>query len=374
MRARRVAVFLTVALAIALGAVLYSCNRTVPPKLTLKPLGFDQLADWGADNIAAAVPAFRRSCAVITTHSDAEPFDPTGKSGDFGTVGDWRELCDAAAKLPGTAAATRAFFEANFVPLLAGNNGDIEGLFTGYFEVVLNGALHQEGPFQTPLYRLPPDPKAYTRAQIETGALDGKGLELVWVDDPFAAFSLAIQGSGLVRLKGGGTLRLGYAGSNGQRYVAIGRLLVERKEIALKDLTMESLRVWITTHGEAGKALMRENPSYVFFQVIPGDGPLGSEKVVLTAKRSLAVDRRFIPLGMPLWLDATERFGPGTIRRLVIAQDTGGAIKGPVRGDLYWGSGDAAGQKAGMTNATGHYCLLVPRAVVPRALAAAGAD
>src|SRR5580692_3494516 len=120
MRTRPVAVFLTVALVIGLGVVLYSCHRAAPPKLTLKPLGFDQLTDWGEDHVAAAVPAFRKSCAVITARGDGEPFDPLGKSGDFGTVGDWRALCDAAAKLPGTDAAAKAFFETNFVPLLAG--------------------------------------------------------------------------------------------------------------------------------------------------------------------------------------------------------------------------------------------------------------
>ena len=360
--------------ALALALALSACQHAAPPKLTLKPLRFDQLAGWSGDNAAAAVPAFLRSCAVIAARGDAEALDPAAKAGNFGTVGEWRGLCAAAARLPGTDSAAKAFFEGNFTPLLAGNNGEAEGLFTGYYEIALNGARRRGGPFQTPIYRRPPDPKAYPRAAIEDGALAGKGLELLWVDDPIGAYFLGIQGSGIVRLNTGGTVRLGYDGGNGQAYVAIGHLLVERGEIALKDLTMASLRDWIAAHGDAGTALMRENPSYVFFKEIPGDGPLGSENVVLTTGRSLAVDRRFIPLGIPLWLDATERFIPGTIRRLVIAQDTGGAIKGPVRGDLFWGSGDLAGQEAGMMNATGHYCLLVPRVAVGRALATAGAD
>jgi len=370
MPVRRAADFLAVALAF----VLASCHQAAPPKLTLKPLRFDQLAGWSNDNAAGAMPAFLRSCAAVTLRGDNEPFDPVVKAGDFGTVGDWRSLCAAAAKLPGTDSAAKAFFAGNFVPLLAGNDGDGDGLFTGYFEIALNGSRRREGPFQTPIYRRPPDPKAYSRAEIEKGALNGKGLELLWVDDPVAAYSLAIQGSGIVNLKGGGTVRLGYDGGNGRPYVAIGHLLVERGEVPLKDLTMESLGGWIAAHGDAGAALMRENPSYVFFKEIPGDGPYGSEKVVLTAGRSLAVDRNFIPLGVPLWLDATERFVPGTVRRLMIAQDTGGAIKGPVRGDLFWGSGVAAGREAGMMNATGQYTLMLPRAVAARALAAAGAD
>jgi membrane-bound lytic murein transglycosylase A len=142
--------------------------------------------------------------------------------------------------------------------------------------------------------------------------------------------------------------------------------------MALRDLTLASLRDWIAGHGGAGSALIRENPSYVFFKEIPGDGPYGSENVVLTAQRSLAVDHAYIPLGVPLWLDAKERFVGSVERRLVIAQDTGGAIKEPVRGDLYWGSGDAAGLRAGMMNALGRYYLLLPQAVAARAGAAAG--
>jgi membrane-bound lytic murein transglycosylase A len=360
------------ALVVALAVILFSCQQPVPPpKLTLKQLRFDELAGWSDDNVAAAVPALLKSCAVIVTRGDNEPLDPKVKSGDFGLVGDWRGPCATAARLTGTDAASRAFFVGNFVPLLASNNGASDGLFTGYYEVALNGARRREGPFQAPIYRRPPDPKAYTHAEIDNGALNGKGLELLWVDDPIAAYFLAVQGSGLVRLNSGGTVRLGYDGGNGQPYVAIGRLLVERGEIPLKDLTMATLREWIAAHGDAGLALMRENPSYVFFKEIPNDGPLGSENVVLTAQRSLAVDRTYIPLGIPLWLDATGRFIPGTTRRLVVAQDTGGAIKGPVRGDLFWGSGDAAAQQAGSMNASGHYVLLLPPAVAARALTTA---
>jgi membrane-bound lytic murein transglycosylase A len=365
-------VSLAAAFVVALGILFYLFHRPAPPKLTLKPIGVEQLDGWSEDPMAAVLPAFRKSCAVITGRSDGEALDPAVKSGDFGTVGEWRGICDAATRLAPGDLAAHAFFESNFVPLLAGNNGDNSGLFTGYYEIALSGSRRRTGAFQTPIYRRPPDPKAYSRAQIENGALSGKGLELLWVDDVVGAYFLQVQGSGIVHLADGGTVRLGYDGGNGQPYVALGRLLVERSEVPLKDMTMQTLRDWIAAHGAAGTALMRENPSYVFFKEIAGDGPYGSEKVVLTAQRSLAVDRRFIPMGVPLWLDATERFGDGTIRRLVVTQDTGGAIKGPVRGDLYWGSGDAAGRKAGAMNANGRYCLLLPKAVAPRALAAAG--
>ena len=374
MPARRTALPVVVA-AVVIAASLAGCQHQPPlPRLTLTPLRFEQLPGWNEDKAAAAVPVFRASCAVITSRRDAEPFDPSVNAGNFGTVGDWRPVCAAAASLPGTDAAAKGFFENNFVPMLAGNNGARDGLFTGYYEVALNGSRLRGGTFQTPIYRRPPDPKAYSHAEIEDGALAGQGLELAWVDDPIGAYFLQVQGSGVVRLDDGSSIRLGYDGGNGRPYIAIGRLLVERGEVPLKDMTMAVLRDWIASHGAAGTALMRENPSYVFFKEIAGDGPYGSENVMLTAGRSLAVDRNFIPLGVPLWLDATERFVPGTIRRLVIAQDTGGAIKGPVRGDLYWGSGIEAGREAGAMNATGHYALLLPRAVAARAVAAAGGN
>ena len=361
----------------ALGAVLCACQERGPaaaPALTLRPVSFAGLGGWADDNAAGAIPAFLKSCRVFLAEPDDRPLDPAVSSGDFGTVGEWRGPCAAAEKLPGTDAAAKEFFETGFVPLLAGNRGDSQGRFTGYFEIVLNGSRRQEGPFQTPIYRRPPDPKASSRAEIEAGALAGKKLELAWLDDPIGAYFLTVQGSGQIRLNTGGAIRVGYDGKNDRPYVGLGRLLVERGEIPLPQLTMDTLRAWITSHGDAGMALMLENPSYIFFKEIAGDGPLGTEQVALTARRSLAVDRDFVPLGVPLWLDVEQRFIAGATRRLVIAQDTGGAIKGPVRGDFYWGSGDAAGNAAGATNATGRYYLLLPRAVAARTLASVSGD
>jgi membrane-bound lytic murein transglycosylase A len=344
------------------------------PKLTLLPVSFAMLTGWSDDNIAGAVPAFLKSCGAFLTRGDTQALDAKATAGDFGTVGEWRGLCDRAAALPSAERAAKDFFETNFVPMLAGNLGDSNGRFTGYFEIALNGSRRQGELFQTPIYRHPPNPAAYSRAEIEDGALAHRGLELAWVDDPVGAFFLAIQGSGQIRLKDGGTIRVGYDGANGRPNIVIGRLLVERGEIPLPEVTMDSIRAWITAHGAAGVALMRENPSYVFFKEIAGDGPLGSEGVVLTARRSLAVDRVFIPLGMPIWLDAQERFLPGAERGLVIAQDTGGAIKGPVRGDLFWGSDAAAAIAAGRMNAAGRYYLLLPKTVAARVAMAFAAD
>ncbi len=343
--------------------------RPPPPRLTLATARFDQLLGWRDDRVAAALPAVLRSCAAFLAKPDDAPLDPKTRSADFGPIGAWRPPCAALAALPpGDDGALRRLLAEAFAPMLAANNGDSAGLFTGYFEMTLDGARQRGGRFQTPLYRRPPGPArtAHTRAEIEDGALAGQGLELCWVDDPVDAFFLEIQGSGVVRLHEGGTMRVGYDGQNGKPYVAVGRLLLERGEIPREQVTMAAIRAWMKAHPKEGAALRRDNPSYVFFREIPGAGPLGAERVVLTAGRSLAVDRRFIPLGLPIWLDAQQRYAPDAIRRLVVAQDTGGAIKGPVRGDLFWGHGKEAADGAGAMNARGRYYLLLPRAVAAR--------
>ncbi len=359
-------------LVLAAGGGFWWLRSKPLPRLTLAMARFDQLEGWSGEHIAAALPAFLRSCKAILGKSDAAAFDPRPKSADFGTVGEWRPVCSAAAAVPpGDDDAARQFFEGAFLPLLAGNNGQPDGLFTGYFEITLHGAKQRGGRYQTPLYRRPAEPGRYTRAEIEDGALTGQDLELVWVDNPVDAFFLEIQGSGRVRLSQGGVMRVGYNGSNGKSYVPVGRLLIERGEIPREKLTMASIRDWMQAHPGDGAALRRENPSYVFFREITGEGPVGAQQVVLTAGHSLAVDRAFLPLGMPVWLEAQQRYTPEVIHRLVIAQDTGGAIKGPVRGDLFWGHGTAAATGAGAMNARGRYYLLLPRTVAARLGAAA---
>jgi membrane-bound lytic murein transglycosylase A len=165
-------------------------------------------------------------------------------------------------------------------------------------------------------------------------------------------------------LNGGGTVRVGYDGQNGHPYVPVGRLLIERGVIPRDKLAMVAIRSWMKQNPEAGAALRREDPSYVFFREVKGDGPIGAEGAALSAERSIAVDRAFVALGIPVWLEADERFAAAeSVRRLMVAQDTGGAIKGPVRGDVFWGTGAAAGSRAGVMNASGKYYLFVPRAV-----------
>jgi peptidoglycan lytic transglycosylase A len=303
-----------------------------PARFSLTAASFDRLQGWATDRLAAALPAFLRSCARLQTLPDTAAIDRLPKVADYGRVGDWRELCRAAAAVPpGDDAAARLFFESFFVPLSIADYGQPEGLFTGYYEIELNGSRRRHGRYQTPIYRRPPELASgprYSRAEIEDGALAGRGLELLWIDDPIDAFFLEIQGSGRVRLENGSRVRVGYDGQNGLPYVPIGRLLVERG-VPRAQATMIGIRDWMNQHPVAGAALRRENPSYVFFREQREEGAIGAEGVVLTPERSLAVDRAYVALGMPIWVEADERFAAAaSVRRLVVAQDTGGAIKG----------------------------------------------
>ena len=282
----------------------------------------------------------------------------------------------------------RAFFEGSFVPYLAADNDKTEGLFTGYFEPELAGARMRGAGFATPLLRRPPDLvsadlgpfrpswrgertagrvvdgqlRPYpTRAEIERGALARDHLALLWVASPIDAFFLQIQGSGRVRLPDGSLVAVGYAGDNGRPYVAIGRLLIERGALTRDQVSLATIRAWLKAHPDEAGALMDANPSYVFFREITGPAPLGSEGVALTPGRSLAVDRAFVPLGVPVWLDIAQ--GDRRWRRLMVAQDTGGAIRGPVRGDVFWGTGPTAEAQAGGMRAHGEYVILLPRTV-----------
>ena len=373
--------------AVVLLALLAACTPRPPPpdKLTLGPASFADLTGWQQDDVAGALGAFGRACARLLKRPE------TTALGIAGTVADWRPPCAALASLDGTdAAAARRFFETWFSPWKAGNNGKAEGLFTGYYEPELSGAREPDGRFATPLLRRPPDLvmvelglfrpawrgeriagrvvegrlKPYeSRAEIERGALDRYHLGFLWVDDPVDAFFLQIQGSGRVRLGDGSYVRVGYDGQNGHAYVAIGKLLADRGVLERDAVSMQAIRAWIKANPEPGKALMTENPSYVFFRELDGDGPIGSEGAVLTAGRSLAVDRDFVPLGVPLWLDAGT--GADRLQRLVVAQDTGGAIRGPVRGDVFWGFGPEAEARAGTMKLRGAYYLLLPKTVMP---------
>ena len=364
-----------------------------PDRLVLRPVQFRDLPGWEVDDHSGALHALLRSCAALEERADDSPLDiaPLG-----GRVGDWRAACAEAGGVEGAAEA-RAFFESHFTPYEARNNRRAKGLFTGYFEPELRGALRADERYRVPLYRRPQDlvsvdlgqfrselageriagrvadgalePYA-TRAEIDTGALAEQGLELAWVDDPLDAFFLHIQGSGRIAFEDGTKRRVAYAGTNGHVYFAIGRRLVDLGAFTPAQVTMPAIRDWLAANPDRAPEVMRENASYVFFRWLEegqgADGPVGTQGVVLTARRSLAVDRRFVPLTVPIWLDV-EAPDPDPakedrrLRRLMVAQDTGGAIRGPVRGDVYWGTGDEAGSVAGRMKHRGRYWLLLPR-------------
>lgn len=367
-----------------------------PPALALSPRDFSDLAGWSEDRHDLALIAFQRSCAVLARRTDTAPLGPDPR---FGTNADWRPACAGAMQVPpGDRAAARAFFERAFAPV-AVNEGAM-GLFTGYYEPELRGSRRRHGPYQTPLLARPADLVMVdlgdfrselagqrlagrlvdgrllpypSRAEIEAGALPAERLALLWVDDPIDAFFLHIQGSGRVRLDSGEVVRLGYAAQNGHPYTAIGRTLIARGALAPEEVTMQSIRAWLSAHPEAASKVMDSNASYVFFaeQAIgdPDLGAPGAQGVPLTPGRSLAVDRALYPLGLPFWLDATvpaAEGGDAAFHRLVIAQDTGGAIRGAVRGDLYWGFGDEAAARAGRMKHQGRLHLLLPMALTAR--------
>jgi membrane-bound lytic murein transglycosylase A len=357
----------------------------------LSSMAFRDLSGWRDDDHVAALAAFQLSCGAILERGGEFGRDPAYG----GEPSDWLEVCRRALSVQSSA---REFFESEFVPVRVADPERPEGLFTGYFEPEVRGSRSRGGPYQVPVYRRPGDletfdaaarqaagvaygrrigtkPAPYhTRKEIETGALAGKNLEIVWLTDWADAFFLQIQGSGRVRLEDGSLMRLAFAGKTGLPYTAVGGILVERGEIPRSEISMQSIRAWMTSHPEAARELMWRNESYVFFREIPASdpslGPPGAQQVPLTPQRSLAVDRAFWAFGTPVWLDAEVPSGPGgamqPFRRLLIAQDTGTAIKGRARGDVFWGTGAAAASVAGLMKSPASMVALLPKAVAAR--------
>jgi membrane-bound lytic murein transglycosylase A len=394
---RRIAAAAFLAVVIA-GLALWWTLRPKPPppdRLVLEQVTFSALPGWLEGRQGAALIAFKRSCGrLLTLPADRG----LGAGGRAGVVADWRPSCEAAAQLPDDDDAARGFFQAWFAPLAVRNNARAEGLFTGYFEAQLRGSLSPGGAYTVPLHGRPDDLVSVdlglfrddlkgrriagrvadgrlrpfeSRGEIAAGALAGKAPVLAWVDDPIAAFFLHIQGSGRILLAEGGELRVGFAAQNGHPYVAIGRELIRRGAIARERVSLQTIRAWLRANPDQADAVMAVNASYVFFRRLEGEGPVGAQGAVLTPGRSLAIDRRYLPLGAPLWLEASAPAPePGApdrpLRRLMVAQDTGGAIRGPVRGDVFWGHGPEAEAVAGRMKHQGRYFLLLPRTLVAK--------
>jgi membrane-bound lytic murein transglycosylase A len=365
----------------ALCLALASCARVETKKeepFNLRATTFSALPGWQGDDVAATLPAFQKSCARIK----AQP--PSDAVKLAGTIAEWQVVC---AKLPADPAQARTYFEQNFTPYEI-HGDDREGLFTGYYEPMLTSSPKAVVPlyarpsdmFTADLGSFIPDLTGktitgrvegekfvpyYTREEIEKGAIKNTAKEVARVDSAVDAFFLHIQGSGQVKKADGTVQRVGYAAQNGQKYEAVGKELIARGELTKDNVSMQSIRAWMEKNPEQAQALMNTNKSYVFFREIGAEGPLGAEGVPLTPGRSLAVDRKRIPYGVPMFIDAEEPEGGPRLQRLMVAQDTGGAITGSVRGDFFWGAGDQAAHKAGLMKSKGYAWVLLPKGVTP---------
>ena len=309
--------------------------------VTYQVLDFDALDGWSEDDHIAALKVFMNTCRDFD--------DP-----------DWRSLCKFGEADPDP----RQFFELFFRPVLIEDGQD--AMFTGYFEPELDGDLYRSERFRYPVYAMPPEAMEsnpwLTRRQILNGeAMQGRGLEIAWVDDPVELFFLQIQGSGRIRLPSGQVMRVGYRGANGHPYRSIGVELVRRGLFDSHQVSADVIKSWVRRNPEAGEELLYHNPSYVFFREVskvPADrGPLGAMNRSITTLRTIAVDPAYVPLGAPVWI---EKNGNDPMHRLMIAQDTGSAIKGAQRADVFMGTGDAAGREAGKLRDPGRMLVLMP--------------
>ena len=360
--------------ALLVGALLAGCaGWFAPPPGIGRDVAFSELPGWDQDAQATAWSALLRSCDRLA------PRDPA-----------WQEPCRVARAMtaPDDAAARR-FFEDYFRAAVVNGDASRDGLITGYYEPLLHGSLTRTERFRFPLYRRPDDllivdlTSLYPelKGRPVRGRLQGNrvvpyhdrraiagehnplaGNELVWVDDPVDAYLLQVQGSGRVELPDGSRVAIGYADQNGHPYRSLGARLIELGALKREEVTMPKVREWIATHPAETEQLLDSNPSFVFFRLSDAgaDGPSGSLGVALTPERSVAVDPSFIALGLPLWLDTTLPDGR-RYRRLVLAQDTGGAIKGAVRADVFFGQGEAAERFAGEMKQPGRLYVLRPK-------------
>ena len=353
----------------------------------LSRTAFAELPGWAEHDHAAALETFRRSAREILAQGSG--FARALRFG--GSRAAWEEACRTGLG----ATDARSFFQTSFRAYRVADADRPQGLFTGYYEPEIEGSREAGPDYPVPFYRRPADLVAFspeerartglaygrriagepcpylTRSEIEQGALSGQGLETAWAKDWADAFFIHIQGSGRLKLPDGSSLRLTYDGKSGLPYTAIGAILVQRGQVKAEEMSMQAIRRWMAANPEQARALMWENRSFVFFREAvlenPGLGALGAQHVQLTPRRSLAVDREIWAFGTPVWLDtavpSSDEGGMNRFRQLLIAQDTGSAIKGLARGDVYWGFGAAAGEIAGAMKSAGAMTVLLPHAV-----------
>ena len=346
---------------------------------------WSDIPGWGEDDLSAAWPAFLQSCRGLASKSQWLL---------------WRAACEEAKGLAGNDnAALRRFFESRFEPYLLTNpDATTSGLVTGYYEPLLRGSRTRTANFAQPVLGVPPDlltielaglyPELknlrlrgrlqgnkvipyYPRADIVSREKDYADRVLLWVDDAVELFFLQIQGSGRIKLPDGKLVRIGYADQNGQPYQSVGRVLIDKGELKAEQASMQGIQAWARANPAKLNDVLNSNPSYVFFREVPSkkndnEGPQGALGVPLTGERSIAVDPRNVPLGAPVFIATTQPNSSTPLRRLVLAQDTGGAIRGVVRADFFWGFGPEAGNQAGRMKQQGQMWVLLPPGVAPK--------
>ena len=329
---------------------------------------FDDLPGWQQDAQAEAIGALRRSCPRLSVGDGTRIATNGGEV--HSTAEEWRRVCTAAEGIArDNHRAARAFFERSFQVLAVTGPGS-DGRFTGYYEPEIKGSRVPSRRFTIPVYRRPPDLQAdkpyLTRTEIENGALRGRGLEIAYVEDVIGLFEMHVQGSGRIALAEGGVMRLGFDGTNNRPYTALAKVLIDEGALKADEATWPAIRAWLQQNPARARETMRRNERYVFFKDTRGAGAVGAQGVALTSGRSMAVDPVFVPYGLPIYIDTTRPAPnkPGetvVFRRLMVAQDTGSAIKGPVRGDVFFGAGSAAADSAGRMNSSGRWWILVPK-------------
>ncbi|HAF88137.1 MAG: hypothetical protein CMF38_01330 [Legionellaceae bacterium] len=360
------------------------------PTPTLYQTSFEQLPGWYKAPNTRSFKAFKRSCAIFLRQNDDKN---VGTNHIPLKAKDWKPACKAALEVaPVTNENVRYFFQTWFKPVVFHQTSIKKGLFTGYYLPLLNGSLKPTKRFHVPIYGLPDNlittvnldkfqstlPKRhlvgrvehhqfkpfYTREEINKGALLGHAPVLVWVDSYIDRLYLEIQGSGIIRLNDNTNLYVGYAGENGAPYTPIGQVLIQKQVLSKKNTSMQSIRAYLEAHPAEILPVINQNKSFVFFKILKHTAAIGAQGVELTSGYSLAIDRQWVPLGTPLWLDTTypeSKYKQTVLQRLMIAQDTGGAIKGKVRGDVFWGAGPKATYIAGKMQNKGQYWLLIPK-------------
>lgn len=362
------------------GTTLPNAAAMTPAAKNLRPANWRDLPGWQTDDLGAIWPAFQQSCKVLPKNTPS-----------------WRTVCEQGKNINASnPEQVRQFFESQFRPYaLVSNEGSNTGLITGYYEAHIRGSRVYGEPYVHPILPVPDDlitielgeqyPELkglrlrgrmngkkvvpyYTRAEIEAEQKKQDKPPLIWTDDPVAFFFMQVQGSGRVLLPDGKQMRLGYGNQNGHPYRSIGKLLIDRGELRPEDATMQGIQQWAKNNPKRVPELLASNPSYVFFKELPAseDGPPGALSVPLTPERSIAIDPRFVPLGAPVFLDTTQPNSNEPLRRLVMAQDTGGAIKGAPRADFFWGFGPRATEQAGRMKQQGRMWVLLPAELAPR--------